>query len=70
MAWFDWQVRTRAEFEKRQKMGMPNKKFEHRMKEFAKTCWVTMEAMNQVGNNLITLFLHEILLSYTSHISS
>ena len=29
-------------------MGMPKKKFEHRMKEFAKACWVTMEAMHQL----------------------
>ena len=38
----------KAEFEKRQKQGLTKKKFEHRMKEFAKACWVTMEAMHQV----------------------
>jgi len=38
----------KAEFEKRQKQGLTKKKFEHRMKEFAKACWVTMEAMHQL----------------------
>ena len=28
--------------------GLTKKKFEHRMKEFAKAAWATMEAMHQV----------------------
>jgi protein-tyrosine phosphatase len=38
----------RAEFTKRQGQGLAKKKFEHRMTEFAKAAWATMEAMHQL----------------------
>ena len=42
----------RAEFEKRQKMGLSKKMFKRHMKNFAKACWATMEAMHQGGNSI------------------
>lgn len=53
MARFDY-IRPyfRAEFEKRQKMGLSKKMFKRHMKDFAKACWATMEAMHQGGNSI------------------